>query len=84
MKGFTILPRQDTGYGRIRDYEIYVSNDGKNWGEPIAKGRFDASDEVKKVMFDQPVKARYIRFRALNGHYGVDYASAAEFSLIAE
>ena len=84
MKGFTLLPRQDTGYGRIRDYEIYVSNDGKNWGEPIAKGRFDASDEVKKVMFDQPVKARYIRFRALNGHYGVDYASAAEFSLIAE
>ena len=43
-----------------------------------------ASAELKKVMFDKPVKARYVRFRALNAHYGVDYASAAEFSLIAE
>ena len=84
MKGFTLLPRQDTGYGRIKNYEIYVSNDGKNWGEPILKGEFDRTADLKKVMFSKPVKARYIRFRALNAHYGVDYASAAEFALIAE
>ena len=84
MKGFTLLPRQDTGYGRIKNYEIYVSNDGKNWGEPIQKGEFDHTADLKKVMFSKPVKARYIRFRALNAHYGVDYASAAEFALIAE
>ena len=35
-------------------------------------------------MFDKPVKARFIRFRALSAHYGVDYAAAAEFALIAE
>ena len=84
MKGFKLTPRQDSGYGRIKDYEIYVSNDGKNWGEPIAKGEFDRTAEMKKVMFDKPVKARFIRFRALSAHYGVDYASAAEFALIAE
>ena len=84
MKGFTLLPRQDTGYGRIKDYEIYVSNDGKTWGAPVAKGSFDRTADLKKVMFDKPVKARYIRFRALSAHYGVDYASAAEFALIAE
>ena len=84
MKGFTFLPRQDTGYGRIKSYEIYVSNDGKTWGSPIMKGNFDSSAELKKVMFEKPVKARYIRFRALNAHYGVDYASAAEFALIAD
>ena len=84
MKGFTIVPRQDSGYGRVKEYEIYVSNDGKSWGEPVAKGEFDQTAELKKVMFGTPVKARYIRFRALNAHYGVDYASAAEFSLIAE
>ena len=48
------------------------------------KGNFDSSAELKKVMFEKPVKARYIRFRALNAHYGVDYASAAEFALIAD
>ena len=84
IKGFKLLPRQDTSYGRIKNYEIYVSNDGKTWGSPIMKGNFDSSGELKKVMFDKPVKARYVRFRALNAHYGVDYASAAEFSLIAE
>lgn len=84
IKGFKLLPRQDTSYGRIKNYEIYVSNDGKTWGSPIMKGNFDSSGELKKVMFDKPVKARYVRFRALNAHYGVDYASADEFSLIAE
>ena len=84
MKGFKLTPRQDSGYGRIKDYEIYVSNDGKTWGEPIAKGEFDRTAELKKVMFDKPVKARFIRFRALSAHYGVDYAAAAEFALIAE
>ena len=84
IKGFKLLPRQDSGYGRIKNYEIYVSNDGKTWGKAILKGEFDRSGELKTVMFDKPVKARYVRFRALNAHYGVDYASAAEFSLIAE
>ena len=84
MKGFTLLPRQDSSYGRIKNYEIYVSNDGKSWGEPVAKGNFENNAELKKVMFDKPVRARYIRLRALNAHYGVDYASAAEFALIAE
>jgi hypothetical protein len=26
--------------GMIRDYELYVSRDGKNWGEPVSKGIF--------------------------------------------
>ena len=84
MKGFTFLPRQDNTNGWVKDYEIYVSQDGKNWGEPIAKGTFANNAELKKVMFSKPVKARYIRFRALNEQHGQDFASGAEFQLIAE
>ena len=84
MKGFTILPRQSGNNGWVKDYEIYVSQDGKNWGEPICKGTFAANAELKRVMFNKPVKARYIRFRALNEQNGQDFASGAEFSLIAE
>lgn len=84
MKGFTLLPRQSGSNGWIKDYEIYVSNDGENWGEPVCKGSFARNAELKKVLFDKPVKARYIRLRALNEHNGQDYASAAEFTLIAE
>ena len=84
MKGFTFLPRQDGSNGWVKDYEIYVSQDGKNWGEPIAKGTFANNAELKKVMFGKPVRARYIRFRALSEQHGQDYASGAEFQLIAE
>ena len=84
MKGFTLLPRQSGNNGWVKDYEIYVSQDGKNWGEPICKGTFAANAELKRVMFNKPVKARYIRFRALNEQNGQDFASGAEFSLIAE
>ena len=84
MKGFTLLPRQSGTNGWVKDYEIYVSQDGKQWGEPICKGSFEANASLKKVMFSKPVKARYIRFRALNEQNGQDYASGAEFTLIAE
>ena len=84
MKGFTFLPRQSGTNGWVKDYEIYVSQDGKNWGEPIHKGTFAANAELKRVMFSKPVKARDIRFRALNEQGGQDFASGAEFSLIAE
>ena len=85
MKGFTFLPRQSGGQnGWVKDYEIYVSQDGQEWGEPILKGQFERSAEQKKVMFKQPVKARYIRLRALNEWSGQDFGSGAEFSLIAD
>ena len=84
MKGFIYTPRMDSYNGCVKDYEIYVSQDGKEWGEPVMKGSFEAAGEAHKVMFDKPVKARYIRFRALSEQRGNDYASGAEFGLIAE
>ena len=84
MKGFTFLPRQSGQNGWVKDYEIYVSADGQNWGEPIHKGQFERNADLKKVMFKQPVKARYIRLRTLNEWSGQDFGSGAEFTLIAD
>ena len=85
IKGFTYLARQDGSLnGCIKDYEIYVSNDNKNWGEPVAKGSFEKTAKLQKVMFGKPVKARYARLRALNEQSGQDYASGAEFTLVTE
>ena len=84
IKGFVYLPRQDGPNGNIKDYEILVSTDGKNWGEPIMKGTFENNQKEKKVMLKAPVKARYFRFRALSSQNGADFASGAEFSIIAE
>lgn len=84
MKGFVYTPRSSGGNGRVKDYEIYVSRDGKTWGEPVAKGAFKNGSAPQRVMFATPVKARYIRFKALSEQSGQEYASGAEFSLIAD
>lgn len=85
IKGFTYLARQDGSLnGCIKDYEIYISNDNKTWGEPILKGHFEKTAKLQKVMLNKPVKARYFRLRALNEQNGQDYASGSEFTLIAE
>ena len=82
VKGFSYLPRQDGGTnGNIKDYEIAVSSDGKQWNV-VKKGSFERGANIKRVIFDAPVKMRYIRFTALNSQNGADFAAGAEFELI--
>ena len=84
IKGFTYLPRQDGPNGNIKNYEILVSQDGKNWGDVVMSGTFANDMKEKKVMLPTPVKARYFRFKALSSQNGQDFASGAEFTIIAE
>ncbi|WP_294629194.1 glycoside hydrolase family 2 TIM barrel-domain containing protein [uncultured Bacteroides sp.] len=83
IKGFTYLPRQNGSNGHIKDYSIHISMDGKEWGEPVKKGTFENNSKEKRVMFDKPMKARYIRFTALSSQNGQDFASGAEMTILA-
>ena len=82
IKGFTYTTRQDSPNGDVKDYEIYVSTDGKTWGKPVCTGTFPKGKKPNTVLFNAPVKGRYIRFKALNEQHGADYASGAEFSIV--
>ncbi|MBR5335412.1 MAG: discoidin domain-containing protein [Bacteroidaceae bacterium] len=83
IKGFKYLPRQDGGdNGNIKAYKIQVSNDGKNWSEPVCEGEFERNSKQQVVIFKEPVKARYVRFTGLNSQNGQDFGSGAEFELI--
>ena len=85
LKGFTYLPRQDgSPNGNIKGYKVQVSQDGKNWSETVCEGNFENNSKEKKVLFPKPLKARYLRFTALSSQNGADFASGAEFSVIAE
>lgn len=84
IKGFTYLPRTTGTNGNVKAYTIHVSMDGKEWGEPIVSSTFANDNSEKKVMLDQPVKARYIRFTALSEQNGQDFASGAEFGVLSE
>jgi beta-galactosidase len=85
LKGFIYQPRADGGNnGDIKDYTIQVSRDGKRWSDPIHKGTFKNGKGEKRILFDRPVKARYVRFTALSSQNGQDFASGSEFSLLAD
>jgi hypothetical protein len=82
FKGFTYVPRTDGRNGYVAEYEFYVSNDGKNWGKPVAKGILARTENPKDVIFAQVQKAKFIRFVAISAFEGQKWASVAEFLLI--
>ena len=70
-------------HGRIRDYEFYTGNDGKNWHKPVSKGKWRNTTSLQTVRFDKPIVARYIRLVSLSGVTGEYYTSVAEIDIIA-
>ena len=76
---FIYLPRQDGGEnGRVKNYELYLSENLIDFGAPIAVGSFENSAAPKVVKIQDGKEARYIRFRALSEVNGNPWASAAE------
>ncbi|MBP8302948.1 MAG: discoidin domain-containing protein [Phycisphaerae bacterium] len=74
--------RVDSTHGRVRDYEVYLSEDGKTWAEPVAKGQMGRRPGEHTVRLASPVRARFLRFVALSEVSGEAYASVAELSIL--
>jgi len=82
ISGFTYLPRQDDQVnGTIKDYEFYVSDDGKEFGQPVKKGTFPEGKDKHTVNFD-PQKARFIKLKALSEINDAAWTSAAEIGVV--
>jgi hypothetical protein len=82
IKGFTYLPRQDdVENGTIKDYEFYVSDDGKDFGQAVSKGTFESGKEKKTVAF-QAKKCRFIKLKALSEINDGAWTSAAEIGVV--
>ena len=81
IKGLKYTPRQDSEEGRIAAYEIYVSNDGNNWGKPVATGTFAPGKDTQTVTF-KPCKARYVKLTAQSAHDKGRKAAIAELEII--
>ena len=74
---FTYLPRQNGVNGRVKEYELYVSLDSDEWGEPISTGEFDNAFAPSKVDIP-PTKCRFFKLVCLSEQNGNIWASAAE------
>lgn len=84
IRGFTYLPRQDDiENGMIKNYEFYVSNDGKDFGQPVKKSAFEGGKSKKTATF-QPVQCRFIKLKALSEINDQPWTSAAEIGVIEE
>ncbi|GMV37642.1 MAG: beta-galactosidase [Fimbriimonadales bacterium] len=83
LVGFAYLPRQGGNpNGRIAEYEVYLSRDGRSWGSPVATGRFPNTDELQRVFFSSPTAARFLRLRALSEVNGGRWTSVAELGVL--
>jgi len=50
---------------RIKDYRVYASDDGKNWGQPVRTGALPSTRGVQFVDVGE-VHARYLKLEVLN------------------
>ena len=65
----------------MKDYEIYVSADGKEWGAPVAKGTWKNSGSEQTAKLRTPAKGRYLKLVALSEVEGQKFASIAELDV---
>ena len=79
---FTYLNRQDGENGRVREYELYISEDNVDWGEPVMIGEFVNTAAPQTLELPEPVVGRYFRFVGLSEVNGNPWASAAEFTMV--
>lgn len=84
IAGFSYLPRKGGGNGTIKDYEFYVSQDGKKFGKPVSQGAFKYRNAENVIQFAKATKARYIRLRSLTETHGLKWASVAELTVHSE
>lgn len=82
LSGFRYVPRQDNAtVGNIGRYQFYVSMDGKDWGDPVATGRFSAGSQEKEVFF-APMVGKFVRLVCLTEANGYNDCSMAELNLL--
>ncbi len=90
FSGFTMLPRQGgSSDTRIRDYRLFVSKDGMDWGAPRVESVFANNNSLQTVYFAPvfdpdvaPLVHRYVKLEALSSHGGPSMSTVAEFNLI--
>ena len=76
---FTYQTRQDGENGRIKDFELYFSNDLNDFGEADTISQFINTSSPQTLIFNEPKVGRYFKLVALSEVNGNDWASAAEF-----
>ncbi|MBM3892670.1 MAG: discoidin domain-containing protein, partial [Verrucomicrobia bacterium] len=85
LKGVELTPRQDMRNGWFKDFAIYVSDDGKRWGEPIARGTMKPEKNPQQIKLAKPAAGRFLKLVLLSTFdASKPFASLAELSVETE
>lgn len=84
VSALVYVPRATGSNGRVGEYSISVSTDGRSWGSPVATGTL-ADDGSSKTLGFAPQGARFVRLTALTEAGGRGpWTSAAEINLLGD
>lgn len=80
LRGFELTPRQGRASSRVRRVAVYLSKDGRNWGDkPAVETELADEDTTQKVLLPEFTEAKYFRMVFLEPmKAGEPYASLAE------
>ena len=82
LAGIRYLPRQDMANGWISQYEIQLSDDGKQWRSLVSHGVWKTDRQEKAIPVDPPQPARFVRLVATAGYEGKPFAAVAELDVV--
>ena len=89
IAGFTCQPAEasfnwmnDSVTGRIAGYECYISDDPKEWGDPVASGALEDSADLQRVILATQKTGRFVRLVATGVHGKETQVAVGEFGLI--
>ncbi|MBL0294987.1 MAG: discoidin domain-containing protein [Saprospiraceae bacterium] len=79
---FMYLARQIGVNGNIKKFELYLSLDSLNWGEPVLDSVLSDHLAPQYIKLAIPKKAKFMKLIAKSEHYGQSFAAAAELGLV--
>ncbi|MCF8295726.1 MAG: discoidin domain-containing protein [Bacteroidales bacterium] len=82
FSSFTLLNRQDGENGRIKEYELYLSDTLNVWPDVLSAGQWINTSAPQTITFSDKPIGRYMRLVALSEVNGNPWASAAEISWV--
>ncbi|RYX85524.1 DUF4981 domain-containing protein [bacterium] len=82
VKAVLLTPREDGSNGRIREYELYLSNDKDNFGAPVKQGRLPNEGTIQRLELPTPRAARFMKIVVKSDYSDGGFGSLAELSIV--
>ncbi|RYG69123.1 hypothetical protein EON80_10370, partial [bacterium] len=82
ISAVTVTPRPDGSNGRARDYELYLSEDGQDFGTPVLKGRLPNEGTTQILRLPKSQNTRFIKFVIKNDYSDGNFGSVSELSVL--